>query len=333
MPIDTSYSTRWYFPLDLELYKISIGLRSWLKRNLKTFDVVHAHALFSFAPIVAASMARKMGVPYVLRPLGVLSRYGMSSRRAFQKKLSLGLVERRLLEAANAVHFTSMDEQSEAEAMGLKCNGQVIPLGINIGSKEIVRSRWQVGEQVTLLFLSRIDPKKNLEGLLQALTLEPLRKMDLRLLVAGDGEADYVSKIKEMADRLGISGRIEWLGYVDGARKADALASSTVFVLPSYSENFGIAVVEALGASLPCIVSSGVAISVEIVDAGAGVVSEVGAASIGECILAIVRNQNDYDRMSIAARSLAIKQYSIEVMGDRLEGLYRSIVNAKSGKG
>jgi glycosyltransferase involved in cell wall biosynthesis len=327
-PVQTPFATRWYFPLDLEFYKVSMGLRSWLKRNIQTFDVLHAHALFSFAPVAAASLAHRNRVPYVLRPLGVLNRYGMASRRALLKQLSLELIERRLIGKASAVHFTSLDEQIEADEIGLNSNGVVIPLGINVRSEQgMTKKGWKAGQPITLLFLSRIDPKKNLESLLEALTLQPLSGLDIRLSVVGDGDPNYVRKLKETAGRVGLGDRVKWLGYVEGTEKAEAFASATFFVLPSYSENFGIAVTEALSAGLPCVVSRQVAISDEIAKAGAGIVSETDAASIAACISSVL-NRNDYDRMSMAARSLALDNFSAETMGARLEQLYQGIVRA-----
>jgi glycosyltransferase involved in cell wall biosynthesis len=78
-PVATPYATRWYFPRTTLFFKVSIRLAQWLRANVADFDVVHAHALFSFAPIASAFIARQAGVPYVLRPLGVLSRYGMTN--------------------------------------------------------------------------------------------------------------------------------------------------------------------------------------------------------------------------------------------------------------
>ena len=125
-------------------FKVSVGLGRWLKDNVKAFDVVHAHALFSFAPVAAAFIARRAGVPYVLRPLGVLARYGMTRRHPLLKQVSFALIERRLIESASAVHFTSLAEQAEAEALGLKCRGVLIPLGIDLGS--VPKERWTFPE-------------------------------------------------------------------------------------------------------------------------------------------------------------------------------------------
>ncbi len=105
-PIVTPYATRWYFPRTTVFFKVSIGLGQWLRRNVKSFDVVHVHALFSFAPVAAAFIARQAGVPYVLRPLGVLAPYGMTKHHPALKRVSFALIERRLIESADAIHFT-----------------------------------------------------------------------------------------------------------------------------------------------------------------------------------------------------------------------------------
>lgn len=111
-PVATPYATRWYFPRTTLFFKVSVELGWWLRENAGAFDVIHAHALFSFAPVVAAFVARQTGVPYVLRPLGVLASYGMTRRHPLLKKVSFTLIERRLIKSASAVHFTSSAEQA-----------------------------------------------------------------------------------------------------------------------------------------------------------------------------------------------------------------------------
>jgi glycosyltransferase involved in cell wall biosynthesis len=327
VPIATACATRWYFSRSTVFYSVSAGLGRWLKDNIEAFDVVHAHALFSFAPVAAAFLARRASVPYVLRPLGVLAPYGMTQRHPFLKKVSFTLIERRLIESASAVHFTSSAEQAEAEALGLKCKGIVIPLGINLNGMatgEVLPKK--PSDALNLLFLSRIDPKKNLEGVLQALQLVLAKKLDVTLSIAGNGHAQYIKSLQLLARDLAIDSHVNWLGYVEGQRKSDVLAAASAFVLPSYSENFGIAVVEALAAGLPCLVSRGVAIWSEIDKAGAGVVVSTAPREIAAGIEKILSNKRGISEMSVAARSLASSAFSMDAMGARLEDLYRDIL-------
>ena len=335
-PIALPDATRWYFPRSSVFYKPSILLGLWLKENIRAFDIVHAHGLFSFAPIAAATVARRARVPYVLRPLGALHRYGMTRHHPLLKKISFALLERSLIETASAVHFTSRAEQREAELLKLRCNGVVIPLGIDVDSV-LTRAAGGSGnrdERFNLLFLSRIDPKKNLEGLLHAVAIVRRRHPNLVLDIGGDGDPDYLRELKALVERLQICGHVRWHGYVEKQIKADMLASADAFVLPSYSENFGIAVVEALAAGLPCVVSREVAVSDEIERARAGVVVDTGIESIAAGIEQLVTGESGYPLMSAAARKLAARAFSLSAMGERLEMLYRDCCTAsRAGAG
>ena len=321
-PVREACAVRWYFPRDTVFYKVSFGLARWLKHNIGRFDIVHVHALFSFAPLTAAFLARQQGVPYVIRPLGVLRRYGMQKRAAL-KSLSWRFLERGLLESAAAVHFTSRQELEEAEALGLVFNGVVIPLGVDAAPP--VRRDFAKSGPLEFLFLSRIDPVKNLEGLLRGFAMASVHN-DMTLKIAGEGDAAYLRGLKKLADELGIAPRTQWLGHLAGDAKQNALARADVFVQPSLSESFGIAVVEALASGLPCLVSRGVAIQDEIAGAGAGLVVDTDAASIAAGLSRFAAGRARQGVMSAAARKLALEVFSTEAMGARLENLYRGLV-------
>lgn len=332
-PVAEPFATRWYFPRSTVFFKVSVDLGRWLKANIAAFDVVHVHALFSFPPVAAAFLARRAGVPYVLRPLGVLARYGMTQRHPVLKRASFVLIERRLIETASAVHFTSEIEQVEAESLGLHCRSVLIPLGIDIESvsKQATLLEKQ-GDCFILLFLSRIERKKNLEGLLQALRLVISKNRDVTLNIAGDGDLQYISSLQALARDLAIDDHINWLGYVDGDRKRDVLAAASAFVLTSYSENFGVAVAEALAAGLPCVVSQGVALSAEVEKSGAGIVVGTTAEDIAAGLERLMGDRSGLSVRSAAARTLATSRFSIDTMGVCLEALYRDILTPKQGR-
>ena len=323
-PVATEFATRLYFPAVTRFYKASPGLARWLAGNISQFDIVHVHALFSMPPLAAAYFARRAGVPYIVRPLGVLSPYGMRQRRPLLKQLSFALIERRLVESASAVHFTSNAEQAEAKSLHLRCKGVVIPLGIEVAA--VPPQRRLAEGKFRLLYLARIDPKKNVEGLLRAVAMLAPEHPGLLLRIAGDGPADYVERLKALATELAIAGRVEWLGYVDGDRKTAAFADAHAYILTSYSENFGISVVEALAQGLPCIVSDQVAIWPDIESAKAGVAVRTDPKSIAAGIRAVLENGNGYPAMATAAHRLAASSFSNAAMGERLEALYRDLV-------
>ena len=336
IPANENGVTRWYFRKQTEFYKVSLPLLCWMRREVRRFDLVHVHALFSFTSVAAAWTARQAGVPYVIRPLGVLNRYGMSRRRATMKRISFAWIERSLLHDASAVHFTAAAEQVEAESLGVPMRSIVIPLGLEpvvLGNPEVFLSKYPVlRNRRCIIFLSRLDPKKNVEGLLQALALVQVDISDLALIICGDGPADYVAGLRQLAGRFGVEDRVIWTGRIDGTLKAAALAAGELFLLPSFSENFGIAAVEALAAGLPCILGRGVAIAAEIEAAGAGTVVDCEPEAIANGIRWFL--QNDARRHSAREQAYRLtEKYSATNMGARLLQLYRDRISERQKNG
>jgi glycosyltransferase involved in cell wall biosynthesis len=280
-PLPENGATHWYFPKLVDLYKPAPALALWIAHEVRRFDLLHIHGLFSFTTTAAARAARRAGVPYVVRPMGSLNAYGMTGRRPRLKQLSMRLVEGPILRAAAAVHFTSDAEAREAARWQAGLRAVVIPLGVE-ASAAADASRTATTDQPQALFLSRLDPKKNVEALLHAAALLSPEFPRLRWAIAGGGEPAYVASLHALAATLGLQERIRWLGPVSGAAKARALGESDLFVLPSFSENFGIAAAEALAAGLPCVLGEGVAIAREVAEAGAGAIASPTAHGVAE---------------------------------------------------
>lgn len=320
-----------YFRRWTNFYKVAPGIVPYLWTRMGSFDVVHIHALFSFTSVVAAAIAAIKGVPYVVRPLGTLQDYGVQTRRYWLKQLSLAFLEGPLLRAAAAVHFTSKREQSEARSVKVPMQGVVIPLGIEPivpGDAELfLRTHPHLCGRRLLLYLSRIDRKKNLEGLLKAFAVVRSTRPDVTLLIAGAGEPLYTQTLRGLAIDLGLTSATDvvWVGHVQGAEKAAVLAAAEIFVLASYSENFGIAVVEALSAGLPCIISNDIAIAEEIVRGGGGIAVATEPQLIASSISRLLDDDRERAAMSAKARQVAAEKFSSRVMAEALIDLYSSI--------
>src|SRR5256714_2353929 len=181
-----------YFRKNTEFYKISRGLGRWLRRHVGEYDVVHIHALFSFASFAAARAARRAGVPYIVRPLGVLNRWGLENRRRFVKRWSLKTIELPILRGAAAIHYTAEAERTEAAAAHpdiASLRSAVIPIPVEPTPSTRamdIQTRFPItaGRRV-ILFLSRLDRKKGIELLLSA--FQELRQEfpDALLVIAG----------------------------------------------------------------------------------------------------------------------------------------------------
>lgn len=323
-PLAENGVVRWYFRKSAEFYKPSISFARWAAAQAGRFDLLHLHAVFSFTTTAGAWAARRRGRPYIVRPLGTLEPYGLAQRRPWLKALSMGLVDKPLLRGAAAVHFTSQAEALNARALGLALRELVIPLGVD-APPPVTTSRW-AGPGPCVLFLSRLDPKKNLEGLLRAVALLAPAQPGLRLLVAGGGEPDYVASLHRLADTLGLGDRVQWAGHLEGRAKSEAFAAGHVFALPSFSENFGIAAVEALSAGLPCVLGQGVAIAEDVARAGAGVQVAPQPPEIAQGLRRIIQDESRRGAMSSAARRLARESYSTLAMGARLKQAYQEVL-------
>jgi glycosyltransferase involved in cell wall biosynthesis len=324
-----------YFPKQTEFYKVSLPLGAWLRRHVRDYDVIHVHALFSHASTAAGRAARRTGVPYVIRPLGVLNRWGMENRRRWLKALSFRWVEQPLLRGAAAIHYTSEAERVEAEAAGVTTRAAVIPLGIdtaafeNLPNAELLLAKWpQLRGRKIVLFLSRLDPKKGLELLIPAFAKVRRIVPEALLVIAGDGAADYEKTCRQLAADAGISEDVVWTGYLGGEAKLAALAAASVFVLPSHSENFGIAVVEALAAGLPCVTTTGVAVSAEVLAGDAGRVVEPDSTALAAALIELLTDDGRRKKCAGNARRLASEKFSLAAMGAALAGLYEEIIAA-----
>lgn len=312
----------------LREFAIAPGLSLWLGQHLGEFDLLHVHALFSYPSTSGMAIARQQRVPYVLRSIGQLNHWSLqqSPRR---KRMLLRLIERRNLQGAGALHFTSEAERQEAAALGLATPAFVLPLGVD-PQRPPERSA-PPGAGITFLFLSRLHPKKQLEVLLEALALLQARRPQApwRLQIAGEGDPAYLGQLQARADRLGITHRCQWLGFVAGAPKQELLAAADWFVLPSASENFGIAAAEALAAGTPVILSPGVAVAAAVAEAGAGVVVEANADALSAALEQAL--EPPAPAMVAAARHLAANVYSWGAIAAQLEQQYHWILNPPAG--
>ncbi len=324
----------WTFPRQIRFYTVSWPLWRWLSRRAADFDVVHAHALFTFPSLAAAFWAKRRRTPYVVRPLGTLNRWGVRNRRPWLKRLSFPLVERRILENAACVHYTSEAEFEEARQLGFAAPAAVIPNGFDPAQIEGgVAERFLglhpgLSDRPRILFLSRLDPKKGLDLLLDAFAGLSDRQPAPALVLAGNGENAFVETVRRQAEDLGVSGRVHFVGFLKDDQKRDALAAADVYVLPSYSENFGIAAAEALACGLPVVISDQVAIHREVAEAGAGWVVPCRASDLTEALREALDQGRGPDRAA-RARALALDRFSMESVIGRLERLYREIVQSE----
>jgi glycosyltransferase involved in cell wall biosynthesis len=236
-------------------FAISTKLTSALWRKAARVDIVHNHSLWSMVNVASGWVVPGRGAKLVTSPRGTLSAWALS--RSPGLKRILWPLQRRALVRANMLHATSEVEYQEIRAQGFTAPVAVIPNGIDLPdlAKRPVRTA-VVAEVRTLMFLSRIHPIKGLDRLLQAWSQIQDQFPNWRLVIAGPGEAAHVHEVQALANKLGVQ-RVEFPGPLYGEAKAQAYWGADLFSLPTHSENFGVAVAEALAHACPAVVSRG----------------------------------------------------------------------------
>lgn len=313
-----------FFPRRLSrTFGYSHALARWLDRNAGRFDVAHIHAVFSHPCIAASAACRKRGVPYVVRPLGSLDPWSMS-QKPFRKRVMWRVAVKRMLDGAAAIHYTTPDEQRLAEASLDLGRGVVVPLGVEIEARP--HAQPVPGQSPYVIALGRLHPKKNIELLMRAMlsvTKAPGLN-DWRLVIAGDGEPDYVERLKRIAKERGAGDRVVFAGWLEGAERVSALRNAGLLALVSHQENFGLAAAEALACGVPVIVSEGVNLAPKIAESGAGWVAPLDEDSISRALATALSDPAELRRRGDAGLGLANRDYSWAGVAATLVALYDS---------
>lgn len=218
-------------------------------------DIIHDNGIWLPHHHAIARLAARHGITRIVSPRGMLEPWAIRFR-AIKKQLAWRLYQRSDLKAADLIHATSSAEGKNLTALGLEKSVQVVPNGMDLARPASQRSTEAGKEQRhTALYVGRVHPKKGLANLVQAWAA--IRPRDWKLIVAGPDELGHVREIRTLIQYLKLAEEIKLLGPVYGAEKFRLLNSADLFVLPSFSENFGMAVAEALAHGLPVVTTTG----------------------------------------------------------------------------
>ncbi|NJL38260.1 MAG: glycosyltransferase [Leptolyngbyaceae cyanobacterium SM1_4_3] len=339
-PIDQEgYQIRYFRCSPFRRYKFSLGLLRWLANHTGEFDLAHIHALFSPISSLSANVARSKQLPYLLRPLGTLDPADLQKKKAL-KQIYAALLERPNLAGAAAVHFTSPQEAKVSERFGVITQDLVIPLGVNWQKPNPTDSTVAFNTALQnlgiphqqdiplVLFMSRIDPKKGLDLLFPALEKLLAEGLKFHFVLAGGNPQDpeYERRIRTQVQESTLAAHSTLAGFVTGDSKTALLQAADLFVLPSYYENFGIAVAEAMAAGVPVVISDQVHIWEDIKQAEAGWVSACEVNALTEQLRAAIQSAPERQRRGTNAQAHALKHYSWQAIAQQTIQAYRQIL-------
>jgi glycosyltransferase involved in cell wall biosynthesis len=267
--------------------------------------------------VYPGQVARRDGVPLMISPRGTLSEWAMQSGSPF-KRVFWPLVQRPALDATNCFHATATSECEDIRRMGFRQPVAIIPNGIDIPDlPPKVRSNFR-----TLLFLGRIHPVKGLDILLPAWQAVQDRFPEWRLRIAGPDNHGYLTEMQRLAGELRLE-RTEFSGALWGAQKWCAYGQADLFVLPTYSENFGMSVAEALAAGTPVIVTKGAPWG-GLAEQRVGWWIDIGVDQLVACLEdALTRSSNDLTEMGRRGRDWMAAEYSWAHVTQQMVETYR----------
>jgi glycosyltransferase involved in cell wall biosynthesis len=309
----------WYFDYKKNRYH-SFSMFRWLLANAKRYDMVNLTSIFFPWSWLTAFLCILYRVPFSIAPRGELEPNAFRYSKGKKELMSM-IFLKRLMARARFVMVTSQQEERYSRSffprsMAFETVPNYMKLETKAPSLEVIRKKRNI------LYLGRIHPKKGIENLIKAFGL--LEPREHQLLIAGSGEASYVKMLETLAGKNRWAKAIHFLGHLDGEVKSKTYREAKIMVLPSYSENFGNVVLEALAHATPVVASRFTPWSgLENARCGKWVDNDPAALAHGmEALLSL--DNAGYVTIANAAYRFVIENYDIQKNGDKLEKLYSS---------
>lgn len=274
--------------------------------------IIHYHNLWNCVPLVATKASRSLDCPLIMSPRGTLFPWNLR-KSAWKKSAYLRVFGGVLFNRATVIHATSSDEVASIKALRADARVALIPNGVDLDELNVLSGKAYHKERLGLetfknhvLYVGRIEQKKGLAKLIEALGILVRENFDVELLVAGPVYSEsYYHHCRSLAESLGLANHIKWLGMVSGEMRKDIYGAANLFVLPTQTENFGMAIAEALSASLPVVTTFGTPWK-SIVEAKAGYIVEPESAQVLDSMRDFFgKTSREIQAMSEAARAVS----------------------------
>lgn len=290
-------------------------------------DIVHVNCCWMPQSAFAQKWAQKLGFKVILSPHGMLEPWIISRHYWTKKVPALLLYQKAAVVNADCIHATAESEKENLLKLGYNSKIEVVANGIDVDSI-VMKDSWE--RKKNILFLSRVHVKKGIEFLLEAVAMIKDKIEGYTINIAGEGESEYILSLKNKAKELRISDMVNFCGGVYGDKKWKLFREADVFVLPTYSENFGIVVGEALACGTPVITTKGTPWR-ELETEHCGWWTEIGIEATKEALLSFLTLSGDeLKEMGNNGRKLVESRYSTRKIAQEMYSLYNKI--HKDGK-
>ncbi|PHQ55834.1 MAG: hypothetical protein COC16_04525 [Lutibacter sp.] len=293
------------------------------------FDLFHGHGLWELPVHQMCKVARKLAKPYVITPRGMLEPWSLTQGK-LKKQLALKLFQYNDLAKAACLHATAPMEVESFRKLGFKNPIAMIPNGVNIDEfPAVVPNKTNTPKKI--LFLSRIHIKKGIENLIEAWRLiDNEIRQSWKIEIVGNGEENYIQTLKEKVVSENLSGQIEIKKPIFGAEKIKLFREASLFVLPTFSENFGIVIAESLASYTPVITTKGTPWEdLETLNCGWWI--DIGVEPLKNALIdAMQSKETMLLGMGMNGRKLIEEKFSMESVAKQMVELYEWVTTKKN---
>ena len=285
-------------------------------------DVVHINGCWQPQLAFVQWAAQTLQIPVCLSPHGMLEPWIVKRHYWTRKWPAIKLYQRALVKKADYLHATANTEKENLLRLGWNPQVAVIPNAVNIDELSI-KTSWKRNRRI--LFMSRLHVKKGIEVLFEALSRLKSELEGYEVIIAGEGEPDYVRTLKTLSSRLRLNEWVKFAGGVYGADKVRLLQTADIFVLPTYSENFGIVVAEALACGTPVITTHSTPWK-ELEESECGWYIPVGVNALEQSLReAASTTEEDLERMGRNGRNLVETSFAAQSVAYRFSQVYEQL--------
>ncbi len=291
------------------------------------YDLVHIHELWHFPHLAAYRAAIKHKKPYIITVHGSLYEHSLKQKK-LQKHFYMKLFQRKTLENAAALQAFNDIEKEKIVNLGLRSRTVVIPNGVDVENFDSLPPRFEferrftrLGQKRIVLYLGRIHPSKGL-GLLASAFGDIVRnRRDTYLIIAGPRDGNYADQLEETLRSAGALENTIFVGMLTGYEKLVALGAADIFVMPSYSEGFSMAVLEAMASRLPVVITEGCHFP-EVAKSGAGLTVAAKPDELRDAINYLLDRPGEGAVMGRLGYKLVSEHYSWAFVAERMKRLY-----------
>lgn len=288
-------------------------------------DFVMLHSLYSFAVLTGYLAARLRGKKYGIWPHGVLAPFQRTVNQK-QKETYDALIANRILNDASVIFYNALGERDEAADLHLRAPSVIIPHGIDIDEfahlppRGAFRSAYMQGFAGPLvLYIGRLNAKKGIDVLIQAMKRVCARIPDARLALVGIGDPpEFTAKVQSWVQENGLTERVVMPGLLTGQAKLEALADADVFALASYAENFSFATFEAMASQLPVVISEAMNFAPQVHAQQTGIVAPQNPDAFADAIVTLLQDTSLRAQLGRNGARLAAN-YSWRTIGKQME--------------